>query len=327
MKHCKSCRRDLETSAYNDNQKTCCDCLNKRKNNKKHTIEECHEFAKSKGGKCLSTEYTDNKTKMNWKCGKNHIWSATFHNIKDSGQWCIICSGNAKHTIEECHEFAKTKSGLCLSEIYTSSLSKMSWECSEKHQWITTFNSIKNVGTWCLECAGKKKHTIEECREFAKNKNGKCLSESYVNFQTRMNWECDKNHQWQTTFNCIKSGNWCPNCASHKSEKLCRGIFEDLLLEQFPTKRPKWLEGLELDGINESLNIAFEYNGIQHYEFNKRFHNNDPEEFELQKARDKKKYAICQKRGLNLIIIPYQYDYTNPEEMREFIFNELWKIS
>ena len=31
MKHCKSCRRDLETSAYTGNRKTCNECLNKRK--------------------------------------------------------------------------------------------------------------------------------------------------------------------------------------------------------------------------------------------------------------------------------------------------------
>ena len=74
-------------------------------------------------------------------------------------------------------------------------------------KWNTRYNDIKNKGRWCPECSGLKKHTIEDCRELAQNKNGKCLSESYVNFQTRMNWECDKNHQWQTTFNCIKSGN------------------------------------------------------------------------------------------------------------------------
>ena len=142
-----------------------------------------------------------------------------------------------------------------------------------------------------------------------------------------MSWQCSEKHIWSATFNNIKNhSKWCPNCSSFRSEKLCREIFEDLLLEPFNKIRPQWLDKLELDGYNESLNIAFEYNGKQHYEFIKHFHNNI-EIFEQQKARDKKKYAICQKRGLNLIIIPYQYDFRNPEEMREFIFNELSKIS
>ena len=326
MKHCKSCRRDLETSAYNDNQKTCRECLNKRKN-KKLTIEQCHEFAKTKGGLCLSTEYTDNKTKMDWDCAEGHQWTATFNHIKNSGQCCAVCAGKKKLTIEECKQLAKSKGGKCLSTEYKCNNTKMSWECSAGHQWDSNFDHIKR-GSWCPECAGQKRLTIEQCRDFAQSKNGLCLSTEYKNIDEKMSWQCSKNHIWTTRYNDIKNnGTWCPNCASHKSEKLCREIFEDLLLEPFSTKRPPFLEGLELDGFNESLNIAFEYNGKQHYEFNKRFHNNDPEEFEQQKARDKKKNAICQKRGLNLIIVPYQYDFRNPEEMRDFIFNEIWKIS
>ena len=326
MKHCKSCRRDLETSAYNDNRKTCRECLNKRKY-KRLTIQDCREFAKSKGGKCLSTEYTDNKTKMSWQCEKFHIWSANFDSIKNKDSWCPECVGCKKHSIEECKQFAETKGGLCLSETYVNAHYIMSWKCGEGHNWKTTFHHIKN-SKWCPNCSGNAKLTIEECREFAKTKNGLCLSSEYSDTKTQMSWKCGEGHQWITTFDSIKNqGSWCPNCASLRSEKLCREIFEDLLLEPFPTKRPHWLDKLELDGYNENLNIAFEYNGKQHYEFNKRFHNNDPEEFNRQIARDKKKYSICQKRGLNLIIVPYQYDFRNPEEMREFIFNEIWKIS
>ncbi len=240
---------------------------------------------------------------------------------------CNTCRNNRrKYTIEDCKRFAEEKGGLCLSETYVNAHYIMNWKCDKNHQWNAAFHDI-NRSHWCIVCAGKKKHSIEQCRKFAESKGGKCLSETYVNAGTKMKWKCSKNHIWITRYRDIKNGHWCSTCNSHKSEKLCRGIFEDLLLEPFNTIRPEWLERLELDGYNEDLNIAFEYNGKQHYEFNKRFHNNDPEEFEQQKARDIKKYSICQKRGLNLIIVPYQYDYRNPEEMREFIFNEIWKIS
>ncbi len=265
MKHCKSCRRDLLENAYTYNRKTCSECLSKRKVIKLK-IGDCKQFAESKGGKCLSTEYKNNNTQMKWQCSEGHQWGARFNNIQN-GHWCPECVGQKRLTIEQCRDFAVSKGGKCLSEIYVNNHSIMSWQCGEKHTWTARFDSIKN------------------------------------------------------------SSSWCPTCSSNKSEKLCREIFEELFLEPFPTKRPPWLEGLELDGYNKDLNIAFEYNGKQHYEFNKRFHNNDPEEFNRQKARDKKKYSICQKRGLNLILVPYQYDYRNPEEMRDFIFNELWKIS
>jgi hypothetical protein len=265
-------------------------------------------------------------------CKSNQLVETYFSIHKRTGLYyrtCDTCrTGGRKHTFDECRLHAESKGGLCLSKKYVNCDTQMSWECSEGHRWDSNFDHIKNRDQWCAICAGRVRLTITDCREFAESKGGKCLSEIYVNAHSIMSWQCIEGHQWQTAFNNIKySGYWCPTCSSNKSEKLCRGIFEELLLEPFSKIRPPWLERLELDGYNKDLNIAFEYNGKQHYEFNKHFHNNSPEEFEQQKARDIKKYSICQQRGLNLIIIPYQYDYRNPEEMRDFIFNELWKIS
>ena len=43
------------------------------------------------------------------------------------------------------------------------------------------------------------------------------------------------------------------------SEKICRKYFEYLFNKPFNRIRPSWLSELELDGYNEELNIAFEY--------------------------------------------------------------------
>ena len=185
----------------------------------------------------------------------------------------------------------------------------------------------------CNSCRKKKsvnpkfRLSFEECQEFAKAKAGKCLSTEYNSNKSKMTWQCKRNHEWPARFDKIKSGHWCPHCSGSKSEELCRKIIEKYLCEPFPNVRPKFLEGLELDGYNKDLNIAFEYNGIQHYEYNEHFHRGDPELFEKQKERDLKKYAICAERGINLIIIPYQYDFTKPQLLENFIFNALWKIS
>jgi hypothetical protein len=119
---------------------------------------------------------------------------------------------------------------------------------------------------------------------------------------------------------------WCPRCAGYKSEELCREIIEKYLLEKFPKKKPKFLQGLELDGYSEELNMAFEYNGIQHDDYIPHFHRNGVEDFERQIERDLKKYKICREMGVNLIIIPHQYDYKHPEELDAFIYSELCKI-
>lgn len=98
-----------------------------------------------------------------------------------------------------------------------------------------------------------------------------------------------------------------------KYENRCREIFESLFNRKFPKVRPKFLKRtnghcLELDGYNEELKLAFEYNGNQHYKFNPRFHRtiNDLEE---QIIRDNEKRQMCLANGVNLIEIPYNIKY------------------
>ena len=43
---------------------------------KKTTISEFKQIAESRGGICLSKEFTNWKTKLTFKCKNNHIWSA-----------------------------------------------------------------------------------------------------------------------------------------------------------------------------------------------------------------------------------------------------------
>jgi hypothetical protein len=326
IRKCSKCKSSKLLSYFAINVKgqyfrTCDKCRGKTG---KLTISECQKCAESKGGECLSTIYINSSENMSWKCSDGHIWSTTFHRIRQ-GSWCLKCyHENRKLTIEECQEFAKNKGGICLSETYDGCMDKMPWKCAKNHIWRTSFDSIKSGCSWCPEC---QKLTIEECREYALSKNGECLSETYLNSEHKMSWKCSKSHTWNATFHSIKQGSWCPECSSNKSEKLCREIFEKLLMEPFPTQRPQWLEKLELDGYNEELNIAFEYNGKQHYEYIPHFHNNDPEKFELQQLRDIKKYSLCKKKGINLIIIPYQYSYQKPKELEDFITTELWKLS
>ena len=66
--------------------KWCRKCARKEK----LTIEEMQEVAESRGGRCLSTEYINNKTKLKWLCSNGHIWEASSSQVK-SGRWCGDC--------------------------------------------------------------------------------------------------------------------------------------------------------------------------------------------------------------------------------------------
>jgi group I intron endonuclease len=57
----------------------------------KHTIEDVHKYTENKGGKCLSTEYINCKTKLPFRCKKGHEWDSTFDSMINQGCWCPIC--------------------------------------------------------------------------------------------------------------------------------------------------------------------------------------------------------------------------------------------
>lgn len=66
----------------------------------------------------------------------------------------------------------------------------------------------------CTKCLGlKKRNSLQNCVILASKKNGVCLSDKYINNHSKMKWKCSLNHEWESTFNCIQSGCWCPICA------------------------------------------------------------------------------------------------------------------
>ncbi len=156
-----------------------------------------------------------------------------------------------KDTIKDMQELAKKRglektgvSGKCLSKKYFNNHTRLKWQCGKcGHIWEARPNDIKNKGSWCSKCAGKKKLTIEEMQKLAKKRGlektgnpGKCLSKKYINNKTNLKWQCGKcGHIWEATPDSIKNyGSWCLKCAGNlkltieKMQKLAekRGLEE-----------------------------------------------------------------------------------------------------
>jgi hypothetical protein len=98
-------------------------------------------------------------------------------------------------------------------------------------------------------------------------------------------------------------------------------IFEFLFQKQFPKCRESFLERLELDGYNSELKVAFEYQGIQHFEVVPHWGNKA--KFDAIQQRDKRKREICTEEKITLIEIPYQYDFSNIPGMAKYIEGQL----
>ena len=65
-------------------------------------------------------------------------------------------------------------------------------------------------------CAGNARLTLEDAKQIALNRNGKCLSTTYKNSDTPMAWKCHQGHIWNSPFHNIKySETWCPFCAGN----------------------------------------------------------------------------------------------------------------
>ena len=52
---------------------------------------EMKKLAQSRGGQCLSTEYANSKTKLEFQCREGHRWFATRNNVLSKGSWCPTC--------------------------------------------------------------------------------------------------------------------------------------------------------------------------------------------------------------------------------------------
>jgi hypothetical protein len=113
-------------------------------------------------------------------------------------------------------------------------------------------------------------------------------------------------------------------------EQKCKEFLEFVFEKPFIKVRPEFLKNpitnshLELDCYNEDLKLAVEYNGKQHYEFNKMMHNNQKVNFHNQQYRDYIKQDLCKKNNINLIIVPYQVSI---EDIPNFLYEELKKLN
>ena len=289
-------------------------CLKCRKNNPL-SIKDLEYTAKKRGGKLISKAYKNAQQKLKWQCEHDHQWLASANNVRN-GRWCPICAGHKKkdQQLEKMRELAKQFGGKCLSTSYKSTRSKLKWECSKRHIWDATPELIR-MGYWCRLCSGKNpKLTIQAMHDMANSRGGKCLEEKYKNDSTKMSWECGLGHQWDATANNIRHGRWCPICASGKMERISRSIFEACFNKPFPSVWPKWLVNergnvMQLDGYNVTLSLAFEYQGVQHYEISR--YTKTERDLARRETDDRKKLLICKERGITLIQIPYKKAETN----------------
>jgi hypothetical protein len=283
-------------------------------------LKKCQDFAINKrNGLCLAIEYKNTYTKMPWQCSEGHQWEAAWNRVS-LRTWCPICAKNkTKPSIKELQEFATSKNWKLLSTEYVNNKTNLLWQCEFGHQWNANWNNIKN-NSGCFHCKGKIEPDIKELQKFAINKNAELISTIYINNKKSLIWQCNKcNNQWKANWNNVKNGSWCPYCYAFKTELKCKELLEQKLNIKFKKTRfyyniKNLHKFIEFDGYNEENRIAFEYHGIQHYQFSKHWHDTK-NNFEVIKRRDNLKEQYAAENNIQLIIIPY----TKEKELVSYI--------
>lgn len=157
----------------------------------------------------------------------------------------------------------------------------------------------------------RRKKYFDKFVESVHNKGGVCLgtSDDYKTNRSNIRVKCADGHEWCTSWSCLDSGTWCPVCKTNLGELVSFNSCEYLFDTKFKKIRPHWLLSsnktrLELDMYNKQLNLAIEYNGLQHYKYIPFFHRTH-KEFLKRLDYDKQKIKLCKEQNVNLIVVPY----------------------
>lgn len=305
---------------------------------RKITIENVRSFVEDKDGELLSTKYESSHKHLQVKCNCGHIWKITWNNLKNN-KWCPKCgkkktakaSKSRRNSIEKAQKYARSKNGECISKKYNNAHEKLEWKCEKGHKWKSSYHTVVNGKSWCWECFKKETAgryhigNINEIKKIIESREGKLLSKNYENAYTKLKIECKHGHRWEATTHMLKNGGtWCPCCQQYKGERIFRNLLEFLIDDKFPKRKPEWLinkqgNRLELDGYNEKLKLAFEYQGRQHFQKIPVYHKSN-KQFKKCQEHDKIKKDTLKKKNISII---YPTDYLKPKEYANFILEEL----
>ena len=147
-------------------------------------------------------------------------------------------------------------------------------------------------------------------------------------------WVCAQGHKFDNDYNNIQQYNcFCRYCKKPFMGQMVTKLYlEGLTGLNFQTSRPKFLtyengSPLELDGYNKEAAIAFEYNGIEHYEKSAR---QSQEAFEKLQKRDTWKYQKVMENNIKLLIIKEINGKFNEQHIKnsvlDFILREKIKL-
>ncbi len=264
--------------------------------------------------------YIDAKTKIKFRCKKHdYFFEQTSNNHLNSKHPCKFCLIESRRAaLSDGIQTFRNKIQLIYGDLfdfenvnYVNQRTPVSLKCLKHNKVITKEPQVFLRGNGCDLCSKEEsarnlsERTLNEINIFVSKLNGKCLSKTYVNNESKLDFECNNGHKFQKSWSEVKNSlRWCSKCSPNRliGETITRLMLEHLLRIELPSIYITQMDGLQLDGYNETNKIAFEYQGYQHFTENSHFHQSD-KRFDEQLKRDQYKKALCIQNGITLIEI------------------------
>ena len=234
--------------------------------------------------------YINKRTHVLIGC-KSHGYFKQLSSNHLTGKGCKTCAINKlKTTIEQFIEKSLKIYGDNVYDyslvIYINNKTKVKIGCKIHDYYFEQTPENHLLGCeGCLKCLNPNINNIIPI--FNEKHNNRYIYDRalYINSRTKIEIGCKiHGYFFQLPLN-YKNGQGCPKC-TYKNETMAIQILEQISNYKFKKTRPKFLNGLELDGYNQELKLAIEYNGAQHYVFKKDFFHNTLDDFsEQQKKR------------------------------------------
>lgn len=290
----------------------------------------------------ILSEYVNWDTKIKCRCKIDNIeWYANVSTLLN-GCGCKLCgprklwdSRGRKTTDDFRSEMRVIDPNIEIIGEYNGAHEPIKCRCIiDGKEWESYACNLLNKSAGCPECALRR---IREIEALSNREVQDRIHESfkhidligdYVNRHTPIECRCNI-HDIVFIANprtlLYSRGSGCPKCRQSLGEKKMQNILVSIgyyIEPQYTFADCRYINLLRFDGYDKDHNIAFEYQGQQHYypvDFSGKNDGSAEESFKLNVIRDNIKREYCKKNNIKLVEIPY-WEYDN---MESFLRKEL----
>lgn len=179
----------------------------------KHTYEFIKEQFENKGCTLLSTEYKNNKTKLDYICPNGHEHSITWRDTV-AGYGCIHCAHDSyRLDFVDIENSFKQEGYILLSTEYKNVSAKLEYLCPKGHRHSITWRDWRE-GCRCLYCSTVALPDFGEISKSFKDAGYTLVSQSYKDSMTKLEYMCPHGHTHSMIWNNWRTGHRCPTCAT-----------------------------------------------------------------------------------------------------------------